>query len=319
MIKTMNTTSASTIIRFSGVAIANHAMDIADLAPSLLSLSSLVQESNRLLNGEAVKIKVTVNADLKQNCFELLVTVGQTVASAIHGMFDEVKTYDAEEIAKIIGVTGSASVYTLYKLIKIFRGKTITKVEDNNNGTKNIHYVNTINGDGNSVTQTIINVPSEAFRLLENEKTRKLAVDVLAPLRKAGYESMVFDDAGRIAESFGRDDAENNAESNVEILSSQISVSKITAAVRIKKAMYEGRAKWTVIYRRPIDVTIDDYEWLEKFQNNKSPAPPNSTLHVDMEETFPCNEKGEAIGESEFRITKVHKVDLPPKQQMFDV
>ncbi|WP_143104405.1 hypothetical protein [Nitrosospira multiformis] len=73
-------------------------MDIVDLAPSLLALSSLVQESNRLLNGETTKIKVTVNADLKQNCFELLVTVSQTISSVIAGLFNEAKTYDAEEI-----------------------------------------------------------------------------------------------------------------------------------------------------------------------------------------------------------------------------
>jgi hypothetical protein len=125
---------------------------------------------------------------------------------------------------------------------------------------------------------------------------------------------MVFDDDGKIAESFTKEDAENNAESSVEILNSQVSISKITASVRIKKAMYEGQAKWTVIYKRPIDVTIDDTAWLKRFQNNEEAAPPNSSLHVDMEEIFPCNEKGEAIGDAEYRITKVHRVDLPPKQ-----
>ena len=52
-----------TTIRYDGPALANHEMDVQDLAPALLALADVVQFANQRFNGAAANIKVLVNAD----------------------------------------------------------------------------------------------------------------------------------------------------------------------------------------------------------------------------------------------------------------
>ena len=62
-----------TILKYDGPSVENKEMDICDLAPSWLSLSELIKEVNKNVNGDRAAIKVVVNADLEKNCFELVV------------------------------------------------------------------------------------------------------------------------------------------------------------------------------------------------------------------------------------------------------
>ena len=93
-----------------------------------------------------------------------------------------------------------------------------------------------------------------------------------------------------------------------------IQKSAIQASVKIRKAVYEGTAQWTIVYRKAIDVSIDDKEWLLRFQQNQEEAPPNSTLLVDLEEEGLVDENGKVIEESTFTVQKVYKVIKPPEQ-----
>ena len=60
--------------------------------------------------------------------------------------------------------------------------------------------------------------------------------------------------------------------------------------------------------------SIEDEEWLNKFQKNKISAPPNSSLSVDMIKEVVVNEYGEALDEPIYRVIKIHEVIVPPDQ-----
>ena len=68
-----------TTIKFDGPALEGKAMDVGHLAPSLLALSDLVKEANRYANGDRAGVRVMVNADLDQKCFELNVDLVMTI------------------------------------------------------------------------------------------------------------------------------------------------------------------------------------------------------------------------------------------------
>ena len=63
--------SVHTIVKFDGPALERRSMDVSHLAPALLSLSDVVTAANLLANGEKAGIKILVNANLEQKCFEL--------------------------------------------------------------------------------------------------------------------------------------------------------------------------------------------------------------------------------------------------------
>ena len=77
---------------------------------------------------------------------------------------------------------------------------------------------------------------------------------------------------------------------------------------------YEGKSRWTLVYKHAMEVPIDDEKWLEKFQNGIENAPPGSSLRVDLEETYITNEDDEIISDPLYRVKKVHKVLFPSSQ-----
>ena len=48
-------------IKYDGPALASHQMDVRELAPALIALSSLLEEANRALYPESAEVRVNVN------------------------------------------------------------------------------------------------------------------------------------------------------------------------------------------------------------------------------------------------------------------
>lgn len=296
-----------TVIKFDGPALTERSMDVSDLAPSLIALSDVFKTANTVFNGDRSAIKVLVNADLEQNCFELSLQLAQTIWEQVGSLIDDDKVKTAKEIAEWVGIIGGSSL-SLYRLIKILRGTTVTdtvviRQEDGN------HLVQiTIQGNDNKITVT-----QPVYTLYTNKDVRKKAVSVLQPLKSDGYDSLEFYEGKTVFERFTSEDIPNEDELP-DIRPSNEQLSNIKTAVRIRKPAYKGRSKWTLVYLKAIEAAMDDIEWLEKFQRNEVHAPPNSSLIVDLEQKVIVNERGEAIEDPAYRVIKVYDVILPPIQ-----
>lgn len=66
-------------IKYDGSVLDERAMDVNHLAPSLLVLSDLVKATNQMINGERAGVRVLVNANLEQKCFELNLELTMTI------------------------------------------------------------------------------------------------------------------------------------------------------------------------------------------------------------------------------------------------
>lgn len=119
-----------TIIKFDGPALDGKSMDVAHLAPALLALSDLLKEANQYANGDRAGIKVFVNADLEQKCFELVVELATTIWESAKLLIADDRVKTAKEIAEWIGIIGatSGSGIGLFQLMKWLRNKTIKNV-----------------------------------------------------------------------------------------------------------------------------------------------------------------------------------------------
>lgn len=304
-----------TIIKYDGPNLDHKQMDVADLAPSLLALSDLIKSTNRKFNGDRASVKVYVNADLEQNCFELAVHVTQSILDKMTVLISDHRIIQAKDILITLGILAGTPIggaCTLYKLIKFLKNKNVESV--NKVKIDNSRYevkIDTKDKDGN---QASIRVSEPVYELYSSYSTRKKAVEVLAPLKNDGYNEIQFYNGKNIHINFKKQDVPT-IEDCPEVVPSNINKSDIRTVVRIRKPAYEGKSKWTVVYEKAIEASIEDEEWLTRFQSNKEYAPPNSSLEVEMIKEVVINEHGEAIDEPIYRIIKVHKVILPPEQQ----
>jgi hypothetical protein len=298
-----------TTIKYDGAAVVGKSMDVADLAPSLIALSDLIKSVNRQLNGDKTGVKILVNADLNQNCFELFIDVAQTIWESVANLIADDRVATVKEIAEWIGIVGGAGL-SLYGLIKKLKGKTIDSVSIGQKDGRDVIEIN-IHGDRNPL---IVNKP--VFDMYNNPTTRRLAVQVLEPLNQDGYDRLEFYDGKKtIFETFLKVDVPSAINGDLpEVHPQNVVISKIRTTVRIRKPAYEGGSKWTLVYKRAIEAAIEDKEWLAAFQNNTVSAPPRSALEVEMEERIVTDNNGEQIEEPVYTVTKVYRVTPPAEQ-----
>lgn len=303
-----------TVIKFDGPALSDKSMDVSELAPALIALSDVFKTANKMFNGDKSAVKVLVNADLEQNCFELVVQVAQTVWDQVELLISDENIKSVKEIAEWVGIIGGAggtAFGTLFGLIKFLKGRTVkdTVVVKSESGSHAVQI--TVVGSNNTIT-----VPEQVFQMYTNKDVRRKSVDVLRPLKSDGYEKLEFYENDKVYEEFTEEDVPDIFDEDLpDIRPSNEQISTIKTGVRIRKAAYEGRSKWTLIYLRAIEATIEDNKWLMDFQSNKISAPPNSSLFVDLEQRVIVNERGEALDDPIYRVLKVHRVELPQQQE----
>lgn len=305
------------VIRYDGPALADHSMDVADLAPALLALSDLLKIANTYANGDRAGVKVKVNADLKQKCFQLNIELSQTLWEQAKLLLADEDVVAVERIAAWVGIISGVASFTgwsLFRLIKFLRGKqvesvTVIKIEDG----RNMVEIRVI-GEADTIV-----IEQPVYELYANSAARKKAVEVMAPLRTEGYETLEFDDrSGEVFHISKGEVPSKSLDDMPEVVPQNVHTSNIRTSVRIRKAAYEGSAKWTLMYHRAVEAPILDVDWLTKFQANTIAAPPGSSLEVDLRETYITNELGELVGEPSYEVMRVYDVRRPSTQSRLD-
>lgn len=309
--------SAGAIIRYDGPALANHEMDVHDLAPALLALGDLCKTANEIFNGDLASVKIMVRADVEQKCFQLSISLVQSLFEHLTAILDGKSVQSAKNILEWIGIAGGVTVTAGVSLFALYKQIFANGQSDPIAPISISYSADTIiytTGDGNQM-----NVPPQVHKLFQDPRILHSTKRVLEPLQKPGCDRVEFESAGVVAQYFSKPQAaEIIAKASEEIISTIDGahlVSTIKTSIRVRKAIYEGPAKWGFMYKRAIEARIADVDWLSAFQAGRVQAPPQSSLLVDLEERVPVSEDGTAIGDATYTVIKVHGV-VPPHQQL---
>lgn len=284
-------------------------MDVQELAPALLALAEIIQAANRHFNGERASMRVLVNADTEQQCFQIDLHLVQTIfdhAKKLVGL-EDVRT--AKEIAEWVGLIAGTGT-GLFHVIKFLYGRPQEKTEFRVTAGEG-SVVMIVRGDGSSIT-----VPRQVAELASDAEVVEKVKGVTRPLLRTGYSIVDFIDQGKIAFEVNKEEATamQVAAPFATTTGATEDVTSFRGRVRIKAAQYEGGAKWTVLLNgRAVDASITHEEWVRGFQENEIAAPPHSILDVDGEVRVVVDERGEAIGKPTYVIKQVHSVTLPAK------
>ncbi len=225
--------SKSTVdIAYDGPALVG-TMDVRQLAPALLMMGALLEDANRVLNGDASKVRVLVKSDFRTGSFEVGLEVIQSLIENAKALFEIGKHTDAVQLLKYVGLAASTSV-GLFKLIKWLRGREIESTTAIDNGPMNIVVVE---GDHNT-----IEVDLKVLQLFEDKSVREGVNGLVAPLDRDGIDRLTISSAGKEIETIEKNERPYFAVSRVG--PEDIEESIFTFTYRILSPAFEEGFKW---------------------------------------------------------------------------
>ena len=292
-------------------------MDVADLAPALISLSDLIKTANRTINGPEYNIKVYISVNSEQKCFEVTIQAVQSIFQSAKAFLFSEDVIAAKELIEwifLITGVGGGSVYGIFK----WCGRNKLKVGDLE-----------IKTGGDTVvlkdtnTKESITVPRPIYDIATAPETQKNIDGLLSPLQKDGYDKLQVERKSGVMGEISSEEAKEITDLDRGVLGNRDSVnqSRLRANVRVKKLDLVTKSQWTVVHDRNINVKIEDEEWLERFLTGEIPIPVGTYLDVDMRIEIPLDKGNVPIeGEQRYFIEKVHQVVYPGIDQtsLFD-
>ena len=192
-------------LTYDGEALKNGVMDVRELAPALLATGELIQNANRLLNGDRTQVVLQVKGDFRRGSFPIDLLLNQNLieqAKQFLQLHPNIK--EAKELLEILFFYGglpSAAVgggVSVFNFIKWLRGRTVTPSQMTfiNDGVIQIQI-------GDDTTQ----VSEIVYQLSQEEVIRKCAEGIVRPLKREGIQDLQFDGGPGRSESVDKSEA----------------------------------------------------------------------------------------------------------------
>lgn len=229
-------------VRYDGPALADHRMDVADLAPALLGISNLCEVANRKFNGDQAAIKVLIATDHEHQCFQFDLNIVQTLWQQAQNILSNHEIRTAKEILEWLGLTTGTSIVGLFGLLRLRGTREIAGTKFDIKDGHDVVQIH-IEGDNNSIA-----VYPEALKLMRDADAMSDAKRVVEPLTKEGYERIEFEiGRGNVIERISKAEAEAIYEStplSAEEIESE-PPQLITAWIQVYAPVYEPAAsRW---------------------------------------------------------------------------
>ena len=234
-------------IRYDGPALKGHSIDVNYLAPALLAIGDLCKLSNNKFNQGKASVKVLVNVDLEQNCFELNLQVVLDIYEQAKSLIGDEDVSSAKEILEWIGIIVPASLtgaFGLFRFVKWLNGRKISSTEIVQKDGKDFVQI-TVEGENNTV-----NVYPQTYQLLKEPKAIKSIQEIVKPLSDEGYESLEFEQNKKVNESVNKEEAKEILKINIqEDIEDEEEPQEVTAWISVYSPVYDKHARlWRFEY-----------------------------------------------------------------------
>lgn len=192
-------TRAEMVMAYTGPAVEG-VMDVRDLAPALLGLGGLLEETNRSVNGANCMAEIVVRSHFRQGSFESFLDVIIKGAEAAKAVLEFQGSIEATGLLHLIGVTGQVpgAPGGVLQLLKWLRGRGIAKVEPTRLNRTAIE-VNVLTQTVNVYTESEhdpVEVLKATLPIVESVKARRDISSMVSPLERDGIDAVALRSGG---------------------------------------------------------------------------------------------------------------------------
>lgn len=217
---------------YDGPALADHSIDVRDLAPALFALGELFEEANRTCNDDRAKVNLVVRAT-PAGSFEVELRLIQTLAQQLTGILSGSEVTAALNLKEIVFGVGSTAV-GLIAFFKWLRGRRPSAVEP----------------DGDRVRVTVENativVNQKVLALSENIRVHRAVAALTRPLEREGVDVLRIKDGEAVIETIDCEDLASFKFAVAEDVEEEISDETYRMALTLVSVVFRDDNKWRV-------------------------------------------------------------------------
>ena len=287
-------------IKYDGPALADHQMDVRELAPALFALSTLLEEANKAAFPDGPEVRVSVQGTFKGGSFGVdliaLQTISQQIVSILSGP-TATATANLFAILSGIGLLGAGG---LIGLLKFLRGRKPTAVR-------------TI---GDTVVFEVLEAETiESFevdlvtgRLYQSRIVRQSLFKVVKPLERDGVDVFAAGQNGVTTAVVEKRDlpAFAAAASSSDVVSDTVAENVL---VQIESAVFKEDNKWRFHDgANPFFAEIIDKEFRARIESGDERFGKGDVLIVDLRRVQTVTDNGLKL---EYIVEKVHEHRAP--------
>lgn len=253
--------SVNLTIAYDGAALEDGTMDVQELAPALLAIGELINECNKVINGKEEKIQIRIKADFKKGSFQTEIIIAK-------GMIDQLMltlgpAFKVKDLLELIGFFGGTGAATFLGLIKLIKGRKISKAKQYSDDKVEIIFE-----DGSSPVITNFNV----YNIYNNLPVHESVEKIMKPLKREGIDSFYTSSNGQKLINIDKKEAEyfkiptlDNSEKEELILEAYS-----TGIYKVITASFEEGYKWRLSNGQDkINASISDKNFMELIESNK--------------------------------------------------
>ncbi len=236
-------------LTYDGPSLADHTMDVADLAPALVALSQFMKSAARLSQGEDFEVVVRAKA-LETGCFQIVLDVSGTFVSQV---IDLMAGRTSTAIANLLGIAGGS-----IGLIAWIKGRHVRRLRPSRPGYTVIELE-----DGAEVE-----VPEAEARVALDPPARAALEKVVEPLEKDGIDTVAFK---MPRETITVSEADLDAFKAVVHAGDEILETTAPMVFSIVSLSFQPGNKWRLSTGKgaPISVTVADEDFIGQVQRSE--------------------------------------------------
>ncbi|HHR6165016.1 TPA: hypothetical protein ACS716_002182 [Providencia alcalifaciens] len=264
----------------------NHQIDARLLGTSMVSLCDLIEQSNKIINGESSEIHVDVRAH-KEGSFELLLSVAQNMANI--------------DVLDVIGLTKTAAtgatIGSLFGVVKWLKGRKIVDTEyDEDTDTYSL-----ITKDDEKIECT-----EKVKKLISSNVVMKGVNDIVyAPLVDDEITSVTFIQNDQPLEIIDKSDKDVFQLSRSPIKSEK-DTETFTSEVYITNVNFTKKTGWRMMLNdgEEVPITMNDAAFIERINLNKATFTKDDLFQVKYTKTQTRTD-GVLVGNPKYSIDQV--------------
>lgn len=289
-------------IKYDGPALASHQMDVRELAPALIALSTLLEEANKAAFPESSPVRVNVQGNFRGGSFGVDLIAIQSIKDQILSILTGPGATAAANLSGILaglGMLGAAGG-GLIGLIKWLRGRKPTSIR--------------LQGD-TTVFELIENESIETFevdlvagRLYKSRIVRQSLARVVKPLEQDGIDVFACGNNGTTEAVVTKDEVAyfEQAAGDADVVSDSVSEKVL---LQVESAVFKDGNKWRFHDgANAFFAEITDPDFLQRIESGEERFGKGDVVIVDLRRVQTIGDNGLKL---EYTVVRVRDHQAP--------